>query len=306
MSASTTGSWAAWNSCAGWRRPTCSSRRIRTRTRSSAGRSLMRWAQAGRSYRRRTPMPPRCWPAAMACSCPGNPMRGQPHSTTCSRMTSSELASGVGRTASPAAWCGLRSPRNIAHYSAESPPGRAAYQLSRRWPRSMPESEAPSAQTTAPLPPAVRVHLEALSDNVGILQHAAGRIGDPRHGYCTDDVARALELDLMQARKCGWSAVGGRARRNLRFLQAAYQPEERWFRNFRAVDGTWRDEVASDDSQGRALLALGSVLATCPDKKMVTQARTLLLHALPGIERIRSPRAAASCILALDLAYGSG
>ena len=163
-----------------------------------------------------------------------------------------------------------------------------------------------SSSTSAPLPPPVRRHLEALSDEIGIFQHAVGRAGDPRHGYCVDDVARALELDVMQARSLGWSAVQGRARRNLRFLQEAYLPEERQFRNFRGVDGAWREERASDDCQGRAFLALGTVAGSCPDRKVAAGARELLLHALPGTDELRSPRAVASCVLGLDAAYGTG
>jgi hypothetical protein len=152
----------------------------------------------------------------------------------------------------------------------------------------------------------VRRHLEALSDDIGILQHAVGRAGDPGHGYCVDDVARALELDVMQGRSLGWSAVQGRARRNLRFLQEAYLPAERRFRNFRGVDGAWREERASDDCQGRAILALGTVVGSCPDRKAVTVARELLLQALPGTDDLRSPRAVASCVLGLDAAHGAG
>jgi hypothetical protein len=166
--------------------------------------------------------------------------------------------------------------------------------------------QRPSLPELPELPPPVRRHLEALSDEIGILQHAVGRAGDPGHGYCTDDVSRALEVDLLQARSLGWSAVQGRARRNLRFLQQAYMPSQRRFRNFRGVDGAWRDEGGSDDCQGRAVLALGTVVAMCPDRRVVAAARELLLHALPGTDGLRSPRAVASCMLGIDAALGAG
>jgi hypothetical protein len=51
----------------------------------------------------------------------------------------------------------------------------------------------------APLYPVSRRHLEAISDEIGIIQHALGALPDPTHGYCTDDVARALLVDLLHA-----------------------------------------------------------------------------------------------------------
>ncbi|MEP7360886.1 MAG: hypothetical protein ABI744_04835 [Chloroflexota bacterium] len=156
------------------------------------------------------------------------------------------------------------------------------------------------------LPSAIRVHLDAISDGVGILQHAIGRTGDPAHGYCSDDVARALELDLMHARQLGWAAVSARARSNLQFLADAYVSGERSFRNFRSVEGVWRDQAGSEDCQGRVTLALGSVLVYCRDKEMVAPARALLLEILPGIDRLNSPRAIASTILGLEAALDAG
>ena len=58
-----------------------------------------------------------------------------------------------------------------------------------------------------PLYPVERRHLEALSDEVGILQHAIGSRPDPAHGYCNDDVARALQVDLLHQQVLGWQHV---------------------------------------------------------------------------------------------------
>ncbi len=70
----------------------------------------------------------------------------------------------------------------------------------------------------APLFPVNRQHFDALSDATGIVQHAVGSVPDPTHGYCTDDVARALTLDLLHARSLGLAAVEESAWRSLRFL----------------------------------------------------------------------------------------
>ena len=45
-----------------------------------------------------------------------------------------------------------------------------------------------------PLFPVSRTHLEALTDGIGIAQHANGARPDLSHGYCVDDVARVFGL----------------------------------------------------------------------------------------------------------------
>ena len=85
------------------------------------------------------------------------------------------------------------------------------------------------------------------------MQHAIGSRPDPAHGYCTDDVARALQVDLLHQRELGWAAVAASAWRNLAFLAEAFCPPTGRFRNFRAVDGSWLDARGSEDCQGRAM-----------------------------------------------------
>ena len=75
-----------------------------------------------------------------------------------------------------------------------------------------------------PLHPVNRGHLEVLSDEIGVMQHANGPHPDPAHGYCTDDVARALQVDLLHQRELGWPAVAESAWRNVRFLTEALDP----------------------------------------------------------------------------------
>ena len=118
----------------------------------------------------------------------------------------------------------------------------------------------------APLHPVSRLHLDAMTDGVGILQHAVGSRPDPAHGYCVDDVARALQVDLLHARELGWAAVAPTAERALHFLAEAFDPGSGRLRNFRSIDGSWIGGSGSDDSFGRAVLALGDVIATAPTR----------------------------------------
>jgi hypothetical protein len=154
----------------------------------------------------------------------------------------------------------------------------------------------------APLHPVSRRHLEVLTDEVGIMQHAIGSRPDPAHGYCTDDVARALRVDLLHQRELGWTAVADSAWRNLRFLREAMDETTGRFRNFRRVDGSWLEGPGSEDSQGRAMLALGETIAGAPDAAMVESARSLFARALPAARELSALRAQASVMLGCDAA----
>jgi hypothetical protein len=152
----------------------------------------------------------------------------------------------------------------------------------------------------AKLHPISRRHLEALTGELGILQHAIGSRPDPAHGYCVDDVARALQVDLLHAQTLGWPAIAESASRNLRFLQAAFDDASGTFRNLRAMSGEWLGGKPSQDSQGRAMLALGETIAGTPDDAMRADAIKLWTLGLPGAGRLTAPRAQASVVLGCD------
>ena len=136
-----------------------------------------------------------------------------------------------------------------------------------------------------------------MTDRIGILQHAIGSRPDPAHGYCVDDVARALQVDLLHGRTLGWAAVTDSAERGLQFLGDAFDPTGGRFRNFRSIDGAWIGGLGSDDSYGRAVLALGDTIATSPDRQLRDTAAALLSRALPAAHELTSPRAEASVVL---------
>jgi hypothetical protein len=141
---------------------------------------------------------------------------------------------------------------------------------------------------------------------LGIWQHASGDQPDKSFGTCTDDVARALSVDLLHRHGLGWEAVSASAWRSFEYLRAAFDPASGSFHNFRGADGSWLDEVASQDSQGRALLALGTAVRDAPEVAMRAEARALFSSALPGAARLTSPRAVASTILGCDAVLSGG
>ena len=145
--------------------------------------------------------------------------------------------------------------------------------------------------------PVRRSHLEAMTGPLGIWQHARGQEPDPAHGTCTDDVSRALLVDLVHAEQIGWQQVRTSAWRGLEYLASSFQPAEGRFRNFRDATGGWTDAPPSEDSQGRALLALGTAAATSLDPAFRARAGALFDRALPGAGALVALRAIASAAL---------
>ena len=99
--------------------------------------------------------------------------------------------------------------------------------------------------------------VERMSDSTGMLQHSIYSVPDRRHGYCIDDNARALmlvsampELDAVTRDK--WTTIYAS------FIQYAWNPEARRYRNFMRFDRSWCEDVGSEDSNGRALWALAT------------------------------------------------
>jgi hypothetical protein len=157
-----------------------------------------------------------------------------------------------------------------------------------------------------PLFPARRTHLDRITGPVGIWQHARGIDPDEGFGTCTDDVARALTLDLLHRRTLGWEAVSQAAHRSMQFLAASFDQKTGTFRNFRGAQGEWLDEVASHDSLGRALLALGIAARDAPEVALRVDAQRLFAAALGAARRLTSPRATASAVLGCDAALDGG
>jgi len=156
----------------------------------------------------------------------------------------------------------------------------------------------PEGVAGLPVPPVSRLHLDELTGELGILQHAKGGMPDPAHGYCVDDVARAIQVDLLHARVLGWPTVTDSIRRGLRFLRAASRGLGGRLRNFRLIDGSWVLGPESEDGQGRALLALAETIAAAPPGLILEDAIDLWRRYLPMARRHTALRAHALLVLA--------
>jgi glycosyltransferase involved in cell wall biosynthesis len=164
------------------------------------------------------------------------------------------------------------------------------------------DSARASQKTLNQIPELKLNHLNALTDETGILQHAIFTIPNRSEGYTTDDNARALifAVRLEQFGTGQPDANPDWAFRYLAFLEYAFNPKKKRFRNFLGYDRRWMEEEGSEDSHGRALWALGTVLAYSVNHGLRGAAGRLFEFSLPAAVEFRSPRACAYTLLGIQ------
>jgi hypothetical protein len=110
---------------------------------------------------------------------------------------------------------------------------------------------APTRYDHIPSPPFT--HLRRLTDAGGMYEHARGTTPRREHGYCLDDVARALVVVCRE----GGPVQDELGEHYLSFVLAA-QDEDGRFRNRRGTDLRFRGPPTVEDCWGRALWGLGA------------------------------------------------
>ncbi len=145
-------------------------------------------------------------------------------------------------------------------------------------------------------------HLFDLTDDTGILQHSVSIVPNYDEGYTTDDNARALVLTTMleEIMQDTEKKINKLAVRYLAFLMYAYNPGLGRFRNFLSYERRWLEDCGSEDSHGRALWALGSVLGRSKSQKLRSVAGQLFSVALPATSNFSSPRAWAFSLIGIN------
>ena len=146
-------------------------------------------------------------------------------------------------------------------------------------------------------------HLLTMTDDTGMLQHAIFSVPNTREGYTTDDNARALVVSMRLDESATYDSKTGHpnlSRRYLAFLWFAFNTDRGRFKNFLGYNRRWLEEVGSEDSHGRALWALGSVLGHSQDAGLRGAAGRLFEAAVPAVTKFSSPRAWAFSILGLQ------
>jgi glycosyltransferase involved in cell wall biosynthesis len=143
-------------------------------------------------------------------------------------------------------------------------------------------------------------HFLSLCDSTGMLQHAVHSVPDRCHGYCADDNARALLFSSLLANFGEEQLSNSNVASFAAFIQHAWNPDTRRFRNFMSYDRRWLEEQGSEDSHGRTLWALAECARKDIDPSRRKWAEALFKAALPVVEEFSSPRAWAFALLGLD------
>jgi glycosyl transferase family 1 len=145
-------------------------------------------------------------------------------------------------------------------------------------------------------------HVVRMSDQTGMLQHARFNVPNYDDGYCLDDNARALLLMALveDGGTEDGKVVHGLASRYLAFVSHAFHAEHGRFRNFLSYSRQWLEERGSEDSHGRALWALGTLVGRSSDPGKQSLGNQLFHAAVPPVAEFTSPRAWAYALLGID------
>lgn len=113
-------------------------------------------------------------------------------------------------------------------------------------------------------------HLQRMTDDTSLFEHAIGSLPHRSLGYCTDDAGRGLAVAVRSKE----TAAEELAERWLSFLVQAHEGGGR-FRLRMGFDRRWMDDPSSDDACGRAIFGIGVAAAMSPWTHIRREARHL-------------------------------
>jgi glycosyltransferase involved in cell wall biosynthesis len=149
------------------------------------------------------------------------------------------------------------------------------------------------------LPPLKLDHLRRMTDDTGMFQHAIFTVPNYHEGYTIDDNARALTVSTL-LEELGSEEIADLMSRYFGFVWYAFNAKTGRFRNFMSYQRAWLEESGSDDSHGRALWALGTVLGRSNTPALQNMAGWVFEKALPAILDTTSPRAWAFALIGIN------
>ncbi|WP_290664820.1 glycosyltransferase family 4 protein [Ignavibacterium sp.] len=142
------------------------------------------------------------------------------------------------------------------------------------------------------LPKLKTYYLKKLTDETGIIQHAKYSIPNFKDGYCLDDNSRALILTVLLENTPYYDDDVRRLQEiYASFINYAFDEDNRFFRNLLSYDKKWLEEKGSEDSNGRALWALGTVINRSKNQQLQNWAADVFVRAINNVETFTSPRA---------------
>jgi hypothetical protein len=157
----------------------------------------------------------------------------------------------------------------------------------------------PLDKRPAELPPLKLDHLRRMTDDTGMFQHAIFTVPNYHEGYTIDDNARALTVSAL-LEELGNEEIADLMSRYFAFVWYAFNAKTGRFRNFMSYQRDWLEETGSDDSHGRALWALGTVLGRSNTPALQNMAGWVFERSLPAVLDTTSPRAWAFALIGIN------
>ncbi|MFO7754541.1 MAG: glycosyltransferase family 4 protein [Bacteroidales bacterium] len=149
------------------------------------------------------------------------------------------------------------------------------------------------------LPPFSLTHINRLTDDTGIIQHAKFGIPNLKEGYCLDDNSRALLMVLMAYRQKKDKQALELSPVYLSYIHYL-QNADGTFRNFLSFSRNFLDEKGSEDSFGRTIWALGYLMANAPNDAYYQTGRLIFFNAAPNFEKLSSIRGIANAMIGIS------
>ncbi len=149
------------------------------------------------------------------------------------------------------------------------------------------------------LPPFSLTHINRLTDDTGIIQHANFGIPNLKEGYCLDDNSRALIMVLMAYRQMKDIRALDLSPIYLSYIHYM-QNADGTFRNFLSFSRCFLDDVGSEDSFGRTIWALGYLLSNAPNDAYYQTGKLVFFNAAPNFEKLNSLRGIANTMIGIS------
>jgi glycosyltransferase involved in cell wall biosynthesis len=149
------------------------------------------------------------------------------------------------------------------------------------------------------LPPFSLTHINRLTDDTGIIQHAKFGIPNLKEGYCLDDNARALLMVLMAFRQMKDARALELSPIYLSYIHYM-QNANGTFKNFLSFSRNYMDEVGSEDSFGRTIWALGYLMGNAPNDAYYQTGKLIFFNAAPNFENLKSIRSIANTMIGIS------
>jgi len=151
----------------------------------------------------------------------------------------------------------------------------------------------------APQPKINYGHIDNLTDNTGMIQHAVFSIPNRKEGYCIDDNARALLWAVWACKNDPRNKIANRLLPVYLSFVHYMQTEDGGFKNFLNYARTSMEERGSEDSFGRTIMALGFLINEGRNLSFVRTAQHIFYKACPQIDKLTSLRGIANTIIGL-------